>query len=253
MISLFAFIVVLGIVVDDAIIVGENVFTHQSRHGKRLKGAIEGTQEVATPVIFAVLTTVAAFSPLVGVEGIMGKMMRNIPLVVIPCLLFSLVECLFILPAHLSHMKRQKASNGETKDAAAAKPEGLWGRFQTRVTDGLQWFIHHAYRPSLELGLKWRYATAAVGVATLIITLGFVGAGWIGFVFMPPVESDFISASLTMPQGTPVEVTSEALRVLEQSARRFAGRWGQSQVWTLFRRSRRPLADNREPNKDLQA
>ena len=218
MISLFAFIVVLGIVVDDAIIVGENVFTHQSRHGKRLKGAIEGTLEVATPVIFAVLTTVAAFSPLVGVEGIMGKMMRNIPLVVIPCLLFSLVECLFILPAHLSHMKKQKASNGETGDKAAPKSEGPWGRFQTRVHDGLQWFINHAYRPSLELGLQWRYATVAVGVATLIITLGIVGAGWISFVFMPPVESDFISASLTMPQGTPVEVTSEAVRVLEQSA-----------------------------------
>ncbi len=105
-----------------------------------------------------------------------------------------------------------------TRERPLPKSEGPWGRFQTRVADGLQWFINHAYRPSLELGLKWRYATAAVGVATLIITLGFVGAGWISFVFMPPVESDFISASLTMPQGTPVEVTSEAVRVLEQSA-----------------------------------
>ena len=218
MISLFAFIVVLGIVVDDAIIVGENVFTHQSQHGGRLKGAIEGTQEVSVPVIFAVLTTVAAFMPLVAVEGIMGKMMRNIPLVVIPCLLFSLVECLFILPAHLSHMKRQKASNGAGEGKSGAKQEGPWGRFQTRIADGLQWLIDRAYRPSLELGLKWRYVTAAVGVATLIITLGFVGGGWIGFVFMPPVESDFVSASLTMPQGTPVDVTSEALRVIEASA-----------------------------------
>ena len=218
MISLFAFIVVLGIVVDDAIIVGENVFTHQSKHGRRLKGAIEGTQEVSVPVIFAVLTTVAAFMPLVAVEGAMGKMMRNIPLVVIPCLLFSLVECLFILPAHLSHMKRQKASNRAGDGKSVAKYKGPWGRLQTRIADGLQWLINRVYRPSLELGLKWRYATAAVGVATLIITLGFVGGGWIGFVFMPPVESDYISASLTMPQGTPVSVTSDALRVIESSA-----------------------------------
>ncbi len=211
MISLFAFIVVLGIVVDDAIIVGENVFTHQSKHGRRLRGAIEGAQEVSVPVIFAVLTTVAAFSPLVGVDGIMGKMMRNIPLVVIPCLLFSLVECLFVLPAHLSSMKKDNG-NGN------GKSEGLYGRFQNRIADGLQWFINHAYRPSLELGLEMRYTTAAVGVATLIVTLGLVGGGWISFVFMPPVESDFISASLTMPQGTPVEVTSEAIRVIEESA-----------------------------------
>jgi multidrug efflux pump subunit AcrB len=98
------------------------------------------------------------------------------------------------------------------------KSYGLYGRFQNRVANGLQWFINHAYRPSLELGLKMRYTTAAVGVATLIITLGLVGGGWISFVFMPPVESDFISASLTMPQGTPVEVTSEAIQVIEASA-----------------------------------
>jgi multidrug efflux pump subunit AcrB len=220
MLSLFAFIVVLGIVVDDAIIVGENVFTHQSRHGRRLRGAVEGTQEVAVPVIFAVLTTVAAFMPLLSIEGTMGKLMRNIPLVVIPCLLFSLLECLFILPAHLSHMKKLQGPNGTGKGRAAARPEGVWGRFQTRVAGGLDWFINHAYRPALELGLKWRYATAALGAATLIVTLGYVGGGWIDFVFMPPVESDYISASLTMPQGTPVEVTSEAVRVIEESAER---------------------------------
>jgi multidrug efflux pump subunit AcrB len=218
MMSLFAFIVVLGIVVDDAIIVGENVFTHQTSHGRRLRGAIEGTQEVSVPVIFAVLTSVAAFMPLLMVEGTMGKLMRNIPLVVIPCLLFSLVECLFILPAHLSHMKKSKVSNGIDSGSVDPKQEGPWGRFQSRVANGLHWFIQNVYRPSLELGLEWRYVTAAVGVATLILTLGFVGGGWIGFVFMPPIESDFVTSSLTMPQGTPVDVTSEAIAVIEESA-----------------------------------
>jgi multidrug efflux pump subunit AcrB len=107
-ISLFAFILVLGIVVDDAIIVGENIFSHQERHGQILRGAIEGTQEIHKPVIFAVLTTVAAFMPLMFVPGMMGKIFTVIPLIVVPCLLFSLVESLNILPAHLSHIPAQR-------------------------------------------------------------------------------------------------------------------------------------------------
>ncbi|MFH1999919.1 MAG: efflux RND transporter permease subunit, partial [Planctomycetota bacterium] len=107
LISLFAFIVVLGIIVDDAIIVGENVFSHQSQGRPGRAGAISGAKEVMVPVIFAVLTSVAAFFPLLNVEGTMGKVMRVIPLIVMPCLLFSLVESLLILPAHLSHGRRE--------------------------------------------------------------------------------------------------------------------------------------------------
>ena len=107
MLSLFAFVLVLGIVVDDAIIVGENIYRHQEEHGNGLRGAIEGAREIARPVTFAVLTTVAAFSPLLFVAGMMGKVLRVIPLVVIPCLPFSLLESLNILPAHLSHIPRR--------------------------------------------------------------------------------------------------------------------------------------------------
>ena len=112
-VSLFGFIIVLGIVVDDAIIVGENVYSHQERDGDGLGGAIRGAQEIATPVVFAVLTTVAAFMPLLFVPGFNGKFLRVIPLVVIPCLLFSLVEALNILPAHLAHIpgRRRRGSN----------------------------------------------------------------------------------------------------------------------------------------------
>ena len=116
-ISLFAFILVLGIVVDDAIVVGENIYSHQERHGDGLRGSIEGAQEISTPVIFAVLTTVAAFVPLMLVPGMMGKIFRVIPLVVIPCLLFSLVESLQILPSHLSHTPKRKTRRN------------LWNRF----------------------------------------------------------------------------------------------------------------------------
>ena len=200
--SLFAFILVLGIVVDDAIIVGENIYRHQEGHGDGMRGAIEGAQEISTPVIFAVLTTVAAFMPLMFVPGMMGKIFRVIPLIVIPCLLFSLVESLGILPAHLSHIKPQ------------GKP-GLWRRFQSLFSNGLKVFIRKFYEPFLEAAIRWRYLTSAVGVATLILTIGMVLGGWTNYRFFPSIEADFMSASLTMPQGTPAETTGEAIAKLE--------------------------------------
>ena len=203
-ISLFAFILVLGIVVDDAIVVGENIHSHQERHGDGLRGAIEGAQEISTPVIFAVLTTVAAFVPLMLVPGMMGKIFRVIPLVVIPCLLFSLVESLQILPSHLSH-----APGPRTR-------RSLWSRFQGLFTGGLRRFTRSVYSPSLELALRWRYSTAAVGAAMLILTVGMVMGGWAKFHFFPSIEADFVSAAVTMPQGTPADATSEAIEQLEQ-------------------------------------
>ena len=211
--SLFAFVTVLGIVVDDAIIVGENIFRHQEEHGEGLRGSIEGAQEIAKPVIFAVLTTVAAFTPLLFVPGMMGKMFRLIPLVVIPCLLFSLIESLGILPAHLSHLKKRGTP-------------GVWGRFQGLFANGLKLFIRRVYQPTLEFGLRWRYLTAAVGIATLILTGGMVLGGWTSFHFFPSIEADVMAASITLPQGTPVSVTSAAvvmtsgyLRLLIRSAK----------------------------------
>ena len=206
-ISLFAFILVLGIVVDDAIIVGENVYAHQERHGEGLRGAIEGGREIATPVVFAVLTTVAAFTPLLFVPGLMGKIFRVIPLVVVPCLLFSLVESLWILPAHLAHIPRRRR-------------DGPLRRFQQVFANGLKQFVRRVYGPVLELGLRWRYATAAIGVSTLIVTGGMVLGGWTNFHFFPSIEADFMSASITMPQGTPVADTAEAVRKLEAGAER---------------------------------
>jgi multidrug efflux pump subunit AcrB len=202
--SLFAFILVLGIVVDDAIVVGENIYTHQERHGEGLRGAIEGAQEISVPVIFAVLTSVAAFLPLMLVPGMMGKIFRVIPLIVIPCLLFSLVESLQILPAHLSHIPKKPARKGP------------WARFQGMFANGLKRFIRSAYRPSLDLALRWRYSTAAVGAACLVLTVGMVLGGWTTFHFFPSIEASFISAAVTMPQGTPATGTADALLRLEE-------------------------------------
>ena len=211
MMSLFAFVLVLGIVVDDAIIVGENIFRHQEDHGDGLRGSIEGAQEISKPVIFAVLTTVAAFTPLLFVPGMMGKMFRLIPLIVIPCLLFSLIESLGILPAHLSHMKKPG-------------PPGAWRRFQGLFANGLKLFIRKVYRPTLEFGLSWRYLTASVGLATLILTGGMVLGGWTSFHFFPSIEADVLAGSITLPQGTPVSVTSAAVEQLEVGAARLRRR-----------------------------
>ena len=210
--SLFAFVLVLGIVVDDAIIVGENIFRHQEEHGEGLRGSIEGGQEIAKPVIFAVLTTVAAFMPLMFVPGMMGKIFRVIPLVVIPCLLFSLVESLQILPAHLSHVWK------------TPKRPGLWRRFQSVFSNGLKRFVQQVYRPVLETAIQWRYLTVAVGMAMMIVTIGMVLSGRPNFHFFPSIEADFMAASVTMPQGTPVNETSAAIEKLEAGVARLRAR-----------------------------
>ena len=207
MMSLFAFILVLGIVVDDAIIIGENIFRHQEDHGDGLRGSIEGGQEIAKPVVFAVLTTVAAFMPLMFVPGMMGKMFRVMPLIVIPCLLFSLVESLNILPAHLSHI-------GKRGDP------GVWRRFQGLFATGLKLFIRRGYQPALETALRWRYLTASIGIATMLLTLGMVLSGRPNFHFFPSIEADFMAASVTMPQGTPSSITSGSVETLEAGAAR---------------------------------
>ena len=204
--SLFAFILVLGIVVDDAIIVGENIHTHVEKHDDGVHGAIEGAKEIATPVVFAVLTTVAAFTPLMFVPGILGKFFVVIPLIVIPCLLFSLVESLCVLPAHLAHLKE--------------RPPGPWRRFQLLFANGLKWFIQKCYRPGLEIGLRWRYLTAAVFMSTLIVTFGTVLGGWVEYQFFPPVEAPFMTASVTMPLGSPVALTADAVEELQVGAAR---------------------------------
>ena len=205
-VSTFAFIMVLGIVVDDAIIVGENVYRHQRRGGSPLEGALKGVQEVATPVFFAVLTTVAAFSPLLFVPGLLGKMMRYVPLVIIPCLLFSLIESLNILPAHLAHRRLDR--------------RGPWSRFQHTLAGGIETFVDRVYRPALAASMRWRYLSLAAGVSMLVLTVGLVLGGRVAFHFFPAPEADVIYATLTMPAGTPAEVTAAVAQRLEDSAER---------------------------------
>lgn len=203
MISLFAFIMVLGIVVDDAIVVGENIFRKHEEGQASLQGAVDGTLEVGRPVIFAVLTTVAAFWPLLLASGTMGKVMANIPIVVIVVLMGSLVECLLILPAHLVRSKHR-----------SKKPEE-----QKLIARLLKQFIQGPYAKMVDFCVRWRYATVALGIFMLLLTAGIYAGGFIKFTLFPKVEGDELLCSLTMPAGTPVERTAMIADHLERSAK----------------------------------
>ncbi len=195
MISLFAFIMALGIVVDDAIVVGENVFEHRQKDKKFLTAARDGAIEVGTPVVFSVLTTVAAFVPLANVSGTMGKFIRVIPLVVISILMVSLAESLLVLPAHLS-LGGHKASGNN-----------LLYRVRARVGAFLNWVIDRPYQYILNLAMRYRYLSLAGGLAILIMTVGLVKGGMVQFRFMPVVDGDLIKVNVQMPRGTLVADT----------------------------------------------
>lgn len=209
LISLMAFITVLGIVVDDAIVVAENIHRHRQMGKSGEDAAIEGTQEVSVPVVFAVLTTMVAFLPMLFMPGSMGQFSRNIPLIVIACLIFSLVESLFILPSHLRHLPKE---NGNQK-------RGVWSRLQDSVNRLLESFIRRVYEPLLYFTTHWRYATLAFAIAVLLFTGAYAGSGRIKFNFFPAIEADNVAVELTMPLGTPLSITEQAIAGFEEAAR----------------------------------
>ena len=208
MISLFAFIVVLGMVVDDAIVVGENIYARRQAGMGLVEAAIEGTREVAVPVTFSIATTVAAFSPMFFVPGFSGKLFRVIPTVVISVLAISLLESVFVLPAHLAHLRRAPTS-------------GWYARLHARqqaVADALERFIVHRYGPFLRRALRWRYTTVAVGVATLLFFGGVVAGGHIPFRYMPNIDGDLVVANVEMPYGVSLEQARAVQRKLVEGA-----------------------------------
>lgn len=211
-VSLFSFILVLGIVVDDAIVVGESIHSTQKRTGKGASAAIRGTHEVLVPVIFGVLTSMAAFSPMLFVPGYLGKIMGVIPLVILPTLFFSLVESHLILPSHLSHRKRPQ------EQSAPNRAVRLWNGFFDLLPNGLDWFIRAIYRPLLRRTLEWRYLTVSVALFTVLLTIGLIGSGVVRLVPLPTSESDNVVALLTMPSDAPVESTKAGVERIERAA-----------------------------------
>jgi multidrug efflux pump subunit AcrB len=210
------------------VVVGESIHEHRSRGKERLKAAIEGTWEVAVPVVFSVLTTVAAFLPLLYITGTMGKFIRAIPLVVISILIVSLIVSLFVLPALLGRSGRLKtgagpetAGGGEENGDQAATAPGLrrYLHFHHLVNRRLSWLIDGPYRRTLEFCLNYRGLTLALALVMLMAAGGVVGGGIIKFRFMPEVEGDLILVELEMPQGTLVEETARIEALLVEQAR----------------------------------
>ncbi|MBO6575947.1 MAG: efflux RND transporter permease subunit [Rhodothermales bacterium] len=208
-ISLFGFILAIGIVVDDAIVVGENVAAEQEKDpANPMDAAVRGAKRVSRPVIFAVFTTVAAFTPLLLVPGPLGKLLGDIPKIVILVLLLSLVEVLFILPNHLGH--RPRAHRSRLAQAI--------DRVQARVNRGLRRFVEGPLEKSVRFATRRYGVVAASAVALLVISIGFVRGGYIGFSFFPQIEGDVVTARLELQPGTPAARTLAVTDYLEQAA-----------------------------------
>jgi multidrug efflux pump subunit AcrB len=209
LITMFAFILVLGIVVDDAIVTGENVYQHMQAGEDSLTAAIKGTQEVALPVVFGVLTTMVAFYPLAVMSGVRGNFFKQIPIVIIPVLIFSLIESKLILPAHLKHSR------------SLGKVDNTWHwltRIQRFFAGGLERFILSVYRPGLDVALRYRYASLSVFVGLFIIFVGAMFAGFIRWTPFPSIPRDTVTVTLQMPVGTNIEKTDRIIRHMETQA-----------------------------------
>ncbi|MDT0602089.1 efflux RND transporter permease subunit [Thalassotalea castellviae] len=207
--SLFGFILVLGIVVDDAIVTGENIYRHTQTAKTSLQAAIEGTKEVAAPVTFGILTTVAAFLPLAFIEGRRGAMFAQIPVIVIPVLLFSLIESKFVLPSHLKHLKLRSDKTKVSKFSA----------WQQRFADGFENAILKYYQPILALATKNRLTTVSLFAGIFILIFAFISSGWTKFVFFPRIASETARANLTMPVGTSYDVVDSYVEKMSNAAK----------------------------------
>ena len=217
MISLFGLIMVLGIVVDDAIVVGEAIYFHRKQGKPPLKAAVDGVSEVGMPVIAAVTTTIVAFIPLFYVGGIMGKFIAILPAVVIACLVVSLLECFILLPAHLSNLPDPNASNNNLNP--------LTRRLELvhRLTSsGMEWFVARIYTPLLSKALYWRYISFCIAISTLLLTIGLVKGGVLKFEVFPEIDGFIMTSTVEFPSGTPLDVTKQAIEQIDEALLRLA-------------------------------
>ena len=215
-ISMFAFIVALGIVVDDAIVAGENIYEYRLRGYGLSKAAVLGARDVFVPVTYAILTNVVAFLPLYFVPGFMGKIWQAIPLVVITVFLISWVEALVILPAHLAHTESRPTSRLTAR---------LHDR-QQAFSRQLIRFIEQVYRPFLERAIRWRGLTIVLGIALLLVVVSYATSGRVGIILMPRVESDSAVVTAVLPPGSPPDQAQAVAVKLVDAVERVAAEHG---------------------------
>jgi len=207
---MFAFIITLGIVVDDAIVVGENVYFYRQSGLDWFEAAVRGTREIAMPITFSVLTNMVAFMPMMFIPGFMGKIFKYIPLVVIAVFSVSLIESLFVLPSHIGHRRR-------------SDPSGFLGWLaagQERFSRFFSRFIQTKFGPFLDLALRYRYLTLSICLSVLMLTVAYVKSGRMGFELFPKVESDYALATAKLPFGTAVQKTERVQQTLVEAAQR---------------------------------
>jgi multidrug efflux pump subunit AcrB len=210
--TVMGFILVLGIIVDDAIVVGERIHSYEKKGFSQEEAAIEGTLEVSVPVIFGVLTTIAAFLPILLLGGVMGAFFNTIGAVVVFCLLASLVESQLILPGHIAHRKTQGYLFENSKFVA------VWQKVQGKISYSLEYFAEHGYERALKKVLKYRYAAWSTATGVIIITIALMLSGRVIFQFMPSVEGDVVYGTVVMPVGVPGNITETAVGILEEKA-----------------------------------
>ena len=221
MVSMFAFIVTLGIVVDDAVVVGENIY-HCRRQGMGfLEASIQGARSIAVPVFFSVITNMVTFMPIMFIPGIMGKIFKTMPLVVVAVFGVSLIESLFILPAHLSHGSRPLFF-----------PLNILEAWQARFSEKFETIVKTGYGKMLSVLLSWRYTVFAVGLAMLLITFGYVKSGKMGMVLFPKVESDYAFCEIYLPYGTPESMVRQVENRMVASAQETVDENGKQELST---------------------
>lgn len=218
MVSLFAFIVTLGIIVDDAVVVGEIVCKYRERGYPYLQAAILGTKEIAMPVIFAVLTNMVAFAPLLFIPGVAGKIFFQIPAITISVFAISLLESLFVLPAHLVPTHRDRII---TKVLNIPRQ---------KVTPALNKFISRTYLPLLKIALRHRYTTLAIGLAMMLLSLGSIAGGHLAFSFLPKIEDDLVQCQVYLPFGSPLSEARAMQAKITEAAQRILQSYGDQPI-----------------------
>jgi hydrophobic/amphiphilic exporter-1 (mainly G- bacteria), HAE1 family len=224
MLSMFAFLMALGIVVDDAIVVGENIYAHRQKGRPFHLAAVEGTLEVFPSVFASVMTSIIAFAPLLFVSGIMGKFIAVLPVTVIAMLAISLFESIFILPAHLAHADSLLFRVGKVLLYPLMPIVWFFTYVNQQSAKGLDWFIDRVYLPVLRFALHFPTVIASLGLMVLLLSVGYVQSGMLPFVVFPRLDSNNIQAKINFQDGTPSAVTNAATKRLEQTIREVAGK-----------------------------
>ncbi len=214
--SLFGIILVIGILVDDGIIIGESIYSQWEKHGRKpLRAAIDGTMEVIKPVTISVVTTMVAFVPYFFFYGMLGKHVWQIAAVVIISLAFSLIEAMLILPAHIAH---SKALVQDDRDTSLI-------RLRKKINKVLNWFVNSFYRKLLSFSLKNRWAVTATLLAFILIIVGLFAGSHIRAQFFPEIEPPYARIQVEMPAGTSAEVANKIRYKLIDKAQAFAEEW----------------------------